>query len=237
MDRTILVLEDHRETRDLIKAALESEGFKAACNATVKEGKEFIKHHKPVLAILDLSLPDGNGLEICRLIRGSIRLANTPIIALTGLTGLSDKKKGFETGVDQYLGKPLEVEELLLWVKALLRRTQWNTHGWALPAFGDLRICAESYLVRFRDSAISNLTRREFELFYFLVRTAPRLASRQTIIEEAWETASVDNLVDTHIHNLRGKLPRQLAARIQSVPGKGFRYFQTARQDSSPIRH
>lgn len=221
-------MEDNKETSNLLKAALENEGFKAVCKDTIRAGKEFLQRHRPALAILDLALPDGNGLEVCALIRADPMLAKTPIIALTGLTGFRDKKKGFDTGVDQYLGKPLEVEELLLWVKALLRRTQWHAQGWALPVFGDLRICAESYLVRFRNKSISNLTRREFELLYFLVRTSPRLAARQTIIAEVWETAAVHNLVDTHIHNLRLKLPPPLAARIQSVPGKGFRYLQPA---------
>lgn len=221
-------MEDNKETRDLIKAALESEGFKTVCTGTVKAGKEFIKNHKPILAILDLTLPDGNGLEICCLLRGNSALSRIPVIALTGLTGFEDKKLGFDAGIDQYLGKPLEVEELLLWIKALLRRVDWNKHSWPLPVFGDLQICADSYLVRFRNKVIPNLTRREFDLLYFLVRAAPRIISRQEILSEVWKTAAVHNLVDTHIHNLRIKLPPLLAARVQSVPGKGFRYLHPA---------
>lgn len=225
MNRLVLVVEDHRETRDLVKAALENEGLNPVCKDTIKGGKEFLREHQPALIILDMNLPDGNGLEICAIVRAVPELSRTPIIALSGLTLLEDKKRGFDAGVDQYLGKPLEVEELLLWVKALLRRIEWDATGRNLPTFGDLQICAESYLVRFRNRAISNLTRREFELFYYLVSNSPKIVSRQVIISEIWETASVDNLVDTHIHNLRMKLPPPLAARVQSVPGKGFRYY------------
>lgn len=228
MDRTILIVEDHEETSAMIKASLESEGFKTACKHTLKSGKEFLRRHKPALVILDLFLPDGNGLEICSLMRNSSALSRTPIIALTGLTGFEDKKRGFDAGVDQYLGKPLEVEELLLWVKALLRRVDWNKHGWVFPVFGDLQICVDSYLALYKNNVIPDLTRREFDLFYFLVKSTPRIISRQEILAEVWKTVAVHNLVDTHIYNLRQKLPPLLAARIQSVPGKGFRYFTQA---------
>ena len=226
MNRTILVVEDHQETRDLIKAALEHEGFKVNCKGTVNEGKDFLKQHRPAFVILDLALPDGCGLEVCGLVRGDPRLSKTPVIALTGLGEFEDKKRGFAAGVDQYLVKPLEVEELLLWVRALLRRVDWDASGRVLPVFGDLQICAETYLVKFRNKVIGNLTRREFDLLYFLVATSPKLISRQGIIAKVWRTAAVENLVDTHIHNLRQKLPPLLAARIQSVAGKGFRYLK-----------
>lgn len=194
----------------------------------MKDGKDFLKHNRPALAILDLALPDGNGLEICELVRDSSALSHIPVIALTGLTDFKDKKRGFDAGVDQYLGKPLEVEELLLWVKALLRRVDWDKHGWALPVFGDLQICSDSYLVRLRNKVIPNLTRREFDLFYFLVKATPKIISRQEILTQVWNTTAVHNLVDTHIFNLRQKLPPLLAARVQSVPGKGFRYLTRA---------
>lgn len=227
MNNNILVVEDHEETRNMIKAILESEGFKAVCKGTLNAGKEYLKYHSPSLIILDLALPDGSGLELCNLVRETPAISRTPIVALTGLTEFSDKKRGFETGIDQYLGKPLKFEELMLWVKALLRRAAWNVQGWALPAFGDLQICRESYIVKFRNEVISNLTGREFDLLYFLVSVSPRIVSRQGIITEVWRTAAVENLVDTHIFNLRQKLPKLLASRIQSVPGRGFRYFRS----------
>jgi len=92
-------------------------------------------------------------------------------------------------------------------------------------AGGDLSICAESRIVSYGGEMISNLTAREFDLFAFLATESPRIFSRAEIISKAWETVSVENLVDTHIYNLRRKLPPALAARLQSVPGRGFRYL------------
>jgi len=225
MEKLILLVEDHKETRDLIRAVLERDDFRLAEVETLKDGKSFLKRKKPDLIILDLVLPDGHGLELCGLIRASAKLSRTPIIALTGLTDFEDKKKGFEAGVDQYLEKPLVVDELSLWVKALLRRVDWDSAAAPVVTIGDLQISSESYLIKFKGAVIGNLTRREFDLFYYLVRTSPRLISRPVIIRDVWKTVSVENLVDTHIFNLRQKLPPRLAARIQSVAGKGFRYF------------
>lgn len=222
------MVEDHKETCALIKALIEREGYLFACAKTLREGKEYLFRQRPALIILDLRLPDGNGLELCELVRGSPELAKIPIIALTGLTELSDKKRGFDAGVDQYLEKPLILEELPLWIHALLRRVEWDANKEPLPAYGDLQISGESYIIRFQDKVIGNLTRREFDLFYFLVKNSPKVYSREAIISGVWKTASVENLVDTHIFNLRQKLPRQLAQRIQSVPGKGFRYLDLA---------
>lgn len=225
MEEPVLIVEDHKETSDMIKAALESYGFITYCAASLGAGEDFLRHHKPGLIILDLMLPDGNGLQLCDRVRANVVLSRTPIIALTGLTEFHEKKKGFDTGVDQYLEKPIAMEELLLWTRALLRRTSCDSPGATAYTLGDLQICPESFLVKFRGATIGNLTSREFDLFSFLVKSSPRVLSRQAIISEGWRTAAVENLVDTHIHNLRRKLPPALASRIQSVPGKGFRYF------------
>jgi len=212
----------------LVKAVLRRGGFWFDCAKTLGEGRNYLTKNKPDLIILDLRLPDGNGLEICELVRSSPELAKIPIIALTGLTEFSDKKRGFAAGVDQYLEKPLILEELPLWAHALLRRVEWDAEAGPMPAFGDLQICGESFVVKFQDKVIGNLTRREFDLFYFLVKNSPKIFSRADIIAKVWKTASVDNLVDTHIFNLRQKLPGELAARVQSISGKGFRYLPAA---------
>lgn len=230
MDKTILLVEDHKETQNMVRAVLERDGFKLAFTETVKGAKDYLKKHTPDLMILDLVLPDGNGLEICEMARNSETFAKTPIIALTGLTELKDKQRGFAVGVDQYLEKPIIIDELSLWVKALFRRVEWNSHAGTYLRFGDLQICSESFVVKFNKTTIGNLTSREFDLFHFLVKSSPKVISRADIIAEVWKTAAVDNLVDTHIFNLRQKLPRQLAARVQAVSGKGFRYF-AAEQD------
>lgn len=226
MKKTIFLVEDHNKTRELIKSVLKRDGFSILCAPDLADGRKLLKKGKPDLMILDIRLPDGDGLELCALARCRPDLAKTPIIALTGLTEFKDKKRGFEAGVDQYLEKPIDIDELSLWVKALFRRVELNGSGGLQLSFGDLQISPDSFVIRFREQVIGNLTSREFDLFYYLVRTSPKVSSRQTIISEVWKTASVINLVDTHIFNLRQKLPPPLAARVQSISGKGFRYFQ-----------
>lgn len=225
MTQLVLIVEDHKETADMVAAVMETHGLRSARAGSLGAAREFLKHQEPDLIVLDLTLPDGNGLELCRKLRASARLARTPIIALTGMTELCDKKLGFSAGLDQYLEKPMAPEELWLWAAALLRRADWEATAASFAAHGDLHISAETFLVKFRGAVIGNLTRREFDLLNFLVKASPKPVSRREIIEEAWKTFSVENLVDTHIHNLRAKLPRPLAARIQSVPSRGFRYF------------
>lgn len=230
--KTILIVEDDISTREMIRAALEDFGLSILSEATLAGAMEALKKGKPDLIILDIGLPDGNGLELCLFARGEEGFSKVPVIALTGRTELHDKKKGFDAGVDQYLEKPIVIEELAMWVKALFRRVEMDLHGGSMLTFGDMSICAESFVVSFRGNTVGNLTRREFDLFYFLVKSSPKVLSRDAIISEVWKTAAVPNLVDTHIFNMRRKLPRELAARVQSVPGKGFRYFQPGGQAS-----
>lgn len=228
--KKILVVEDHRETNAMICAALEAEGAAPDGVFSLKEAAGLLSRERPDLVMLDLNLPDGHGLELCRRIRGDRQLRDIPIIALTAHGDISCKKKGFESGLDQFLTKPIEMEELAMWVRALLRRVDiWNRSVPAAFRKGDVEIDQEAHLVGFRTRRIANLTKREFQLFYSLVSGAPRLFSRAEILARVWNTVAVENLVDTHIFNLRKKLPPELAARISSVPGKGFRYFDPGR--------
>lgn len=221
----ILIVEDHKETCAMLSAALEEAGFGVHCVGTVKAAKEFLGRSSPCLVILDLHLPDGHGLEVCSWARNSDRLARIPVIALTGRDELSDKEKGFSAGVDQYLTKPIIMEELVMWVKALLRRVDMDKSGGAVLTVNHLQLDMKAQLVKYKNQPVTNLTRREFELLHALVKNSPRIVSRAEILAKVWRTVSVENLIDTHMHNLRGKLPPELSGKIQAVAGKGFRYF------------
>ncbi len=225
MNSGILIVEDHKETCELLKAALDDAGFKSNSFGTVKAAMEFLGGQRPCLVILDMHLPDGHGLEVCRWLRNNDRLANIPIIALTGQDELHHKKKGFSAGVDQYLTKPIIMDELVMWVKALLRRVDMDKSGGAFLTVNGLQLDINAQIVKYKNKPVENLTRREFELLYALAKNSPKIMSRKEILSSIWRTVSVENLVDTHLFNLRNKLPPELAEKIQSVPGKGFRYF------------
>lgn len=221
----ILVVEDHKETCALLAAALEEAGFSTHCCGTVKAAKEYLGHSVPCLVVLDLRLPDGDGLEICRWARDIGRLESIPLIALTGEDDLRDKEKGFLAGVDQYLTKPIIMDELVMWVKALLRRVDMDKSGGAVLTIYELQMDVKAQIVKYKNVPVENLTRREFELLYALAKSSPRILSRVEILAEVWRTVAVENLVDTHLYNLRNKLTPELSAKIQAVAGKGFRYF------------
>lgn len=225
MNNNILVVEDNRETCIMLSAALGDAGFAVHCVGTVKAAKEFFKHSNPCVMILDVNLPDGNGLNICSWVRTAAKQENLPIIALTGQDDLQDKVKGFCAGVDQYLTKPIVMSELVMWVKALLRRVDMDKSGGAVLTVLDLQLDRKSQIVKYRAKPVENLTRREFDLLYALVKNTPRIFSRQEILEEVWHTVALENLVDIHMFNLRKKLPPELSRKIQAVAGRGFRYF------------
>lgn len=225
MNDLILVVEDHKDTCLMLTAALGEGGYLTHCVGGVQEAKHYLENHTPSLVVLDIRLPDGSGLEVCAWVREHERLSGMPVIALTGQDELEHKKSGFAVGVDQYLTKPIVMEELLMWVKALLRRVVLDKRGGSVVALGDLELDSGAQIVRFRSVRLPSLTRREFGLLFALVKRSPGILSRKEILSEVWRTVAVENLVDTHMFNLRNKLPPGLAVRIQSVAGKGFRYF------------
>ena len=143
---------------------------------------------------------------------------------LTWRRVLDQKWGGVVAGADHYLVKPVHPRELLLWASSLLRRAEPEEEGGLLEA-GELSIDRAAMVVRFKGEPLPKLTVKELELLYFLVRKRPGVLSRKHILSTLWRTVAVDHVVDTHIGNLRKKLPPEISDRIQNVPGKGFRYF------------
>jgi len=222
---TILLVEDDPGVRVPMREALSAAGYLVAEADRLDVARHLLRSAKPALAVLDVELPDGSGIELCREIRANKALGPLPVIMLTGKGAMDDKGAGFEAGADQYLVKPVQPREVLLWVGALVRRLKLDAGEADVIEAGDLAIDLKSHLVRFKDRTLSDLTVKEFELLFFLVRKRPQVLTRKYILSNLWKTIAVDNVVDTHIHNLRKKVGPELALRLQSVPGKGFRYL------------
>ncbi|PKM98905.1 MAG: hypothetical protein CVU79_01250 [Elusimicrobia bacterium HGW-Elusimicrobia-3] len=130
-------------------------------------------------------------------------------------------------GARRHEGVPLNIKSMPPWLDALLARAEGAIPGDGYKVFGDLSICVDSRLVKFGGKVIPDLTTREIDLLAALAAAAPAVISRENIVSKVWKTVAVPNLVHTHVCNLRRKLPARLAARIQAVPGKGFRYFHS----------
>ncbi|MBI5199999.1 MAG: response regulator transcription factor [Elusimicrobia bacterium] len=223
--KTLLLVEDDGAARKGWAANLEREGYRVLESDGVNVAYNLFQQEKPDLIVLDMNLPDGNGVDFCKRVRNHKTLHATPVIMLTGRGEIDDKAAGFDAGVDQYLVKPVVTRELLLWVKALLNRLALDKEEGGQLEAGDLAIDPDSHLVRFRDVTVTNLTGKEFDLFYALVKRSPKVLTREWILSTLWKTVAVDNLADVHISKIRHKLPPALADRVQTVPGKGFRYF------------
>lgn len=223
--KTVLLVEDDAEQRSALSDALSGAGYRVLEADRVAVALNLTRTRTPDLAVLDVELPDGTGLDVCRAIRAGKAAGALPVVMLTGKGGLGDKGAGFEAGADQYLVKPVAPSELLLWVGALLRRVRLDTGEADVLRAGDLVIDEKAHVVRLGDTVVSDLTVKEFELLRFLVKKRPQVLSRKYILANLWRTVAVDKAVDAHVFNLRRKLPPAAADRLQTVPGKGFRWL------------
>jgi len=224
VNKTILIVEDEAHVRAVFESALVANGYRVLLADTLEIGWNLFGRENPDLVIIDIVLPDGSGLELCGKIRQHKTLNRTPVIILTGKHEIESKTAGFRAGADQYLVKPLPPQELVLWVEALLRRLSYEEGDEDLLDAGGCRIDLKSRLVSFKGQTF-DLTNKEFDLLYCLVKKRPQVLSRKFLLSRLWHTITVDNVVNTHINNLRRKLPQELADKIQTVPGKGFRFM------------
>lgn len=222
----MLLVEDDAITRRLLAGPVAEAGYRVLEADRVSAGLHLFRKEKPDLVVLDVNLPDGSGLDFCRAVREHKERGTTPVIMLTGRGEIEDKAAGFSAGADQYLVKPVGARELLLWAEALLRRLRFDAGEDGVLEAGLLKIDPKAHLVHYDGISIGYLTRKEFDLFYFLVRSRPQVISRKQVLSNLWHTILVDHVVDNHIGNLRRRLPQALADRIQTIPGKGFRYLE-----------
>jgi len=230
MKKSILLVEDNPDVTSVLKVVLTEAGFDVMISDLISSGFNIFQNSRPDLMIVDIDLPDGSGLELCKKIRAHKPLCSTPVIILTGHNEIDMKILGFSAGADQYLNKPITSGELLLWVNALLKRVDMDKNGDTSGKIlrGDLTIDNETLLVKYKSDTINTLTTKEFELLYALIKSSPKVLTRKFILSSVWNTIAVDHLVDTHIYNIRKKIPPELADKIQSVPGKGFRFFDVS---------
>jgi two-component system alkaline phosphatase synthesis response regulator PhoP len=229
MSQEILVIEDMELVVLAIKENLEREGFQVLTAMNGQDGLRAVTEHKPDLVILDLILPDMDGLEICRKIRKNPEVARVPILILSGKAEEVDKVVGLAVGADDYMSKPFSDKELVARVKALLRRASASPESKMLRV-GAIELDPERYTVYVAGNPIA-LTSREFELLKALLEAKGRALTRDHFLETVWgfdRAVSVETrTVDVHIKSLRSKLGPE-GRRILTVRNVGYRC------DSSP---
>jgi len=219
----LALVEDDRDLATTLGIALERDGYQVTRFATGREGLEGILDNPPDLVILDLNLPDLDGLGVCRELRETPAVADLPIIILTARVTESDRVLGLDLGADDYITKPFSLRELRSRIRALLRRRSLDG-GVPEDAYRDSRLEAERGAMEVRlDGEPVRLTMREFELLWYLVTTRPRVASRESILERVWGLSSEieTRTVDVHVRALRKKLGSKA---IETVIGAGYRF-------------
>ena len=229
MSHCVLIIEDEPDIRKTIDYNLSKESFKVVQAQSIAEGEKALtaNANKIDVIILDLMLPDGSGLTLCRDIKSDAKTKHIPIIILTAKTEEVDRVVGFELGADDYVTKPFSVRELILRVKAIIKRgtasTQQEDDISDIEA-GDLRMNLDAHQVFVSDEEIA-LTSLEFRLLKHLLDRRGRVQTRDQLLEEVWGYSSdvTTRTVDTHIKRLREKL-LGVGNFIQTIRGVGYRF-------------
>ena len=225
---TILIIEDEPDISELIEYNLTQSGYSILVSNNGENGIENTRKHLPDLILLDLMLPGINGIDVCRILKNDKDTSDVSIIMLTALGQEEDIVKGLETGADDYVTKPFSVRELILRVKAILKRgSEKKEILEVVRQFGDLRIDIDSHEVHV-DNVEINLTALEFKLLRQLVDTRGRVQSRDQLLSEVWGYSSevTTRTVDTHIKRLREKLG-PMGKYVQTIRGVGYKFARS----------
>ncbi|MBV9494254.1 MAG: response regulator transcription factor [Acidobacteria bacterium] len=221
--KKIALIEDDEDIAFTLRLNLEREGYNVTHFGRGQEGLQAVQRGAADFVILDLNLPDLDGLTICRELRRDPRTQDVPILMLTARGSERDRITGLELGADDYMAKPFSVRELVARVGAVWRRARTVTDDVRDPYDdGEVRIDDRAFRV-YRHGEEVKLARKEFELLWLLVRNRGTVISRDRILSEVWHMSDdiETRTVDAHIRNLRKKIG---AERISTVIGFGYRY-------------
>jgi two-component system phosphate regulon response regulator PhoB len=229
MNKNILVIEDEPDIRKNLEYNLGREGFIVSSVASLHDAEQKLQNNNDFsLILLDLMLPDGSGLDLCKKTKANPETETIPIIILTAKDDEVDKVVGFELGADDYVTKPFSVRELILRIKAILKRGQKKEDVVEVGRqFGDLSIDVESHEVQVNKDQI-DLTALEFRLLRQLVDRRGRVQSRDQLLSDVWGYSSevTTRTVDTHIKRLREKLG-PMGKYVQTIRGVGYKFSRS----------
>jgi phosphate regulon transcriptional regulator PhoB len=224
MASRVLIVEDEPDIRDLLAFHLERDGFQVSKCRSGADALRQVRAAPPDLVLLDLMLPEIDGLEVCRRLRQDPGTASLPIVMLTAKGEEVDRILGLELGADDYVVKPFSPKEVVARVRAVLRRAQAPAPAGPI-AVGTLSIDAGRRSVRVGETAVA-LTPKEFDLLRALVEARGRVLSREFLLDRVWGYAAAGEIesrtVDVHVRRLRVKLGDE-GRRILTVKSAGYR--------------
>ncbi|HWJ91990.1 MAG TPA: response regulator transcription factor [Flavisolibacter sp.] len=216
----VLIADDEPDILEILKYNLEKEGYQVT---TAKDGDEALdraKHVKPDLIVLDMMMPRKTGMEVCELLRAQSDFRDTLIMFLTALSDETTQLKGFSTGADDYVSKPVSTSVFVSKVNALFRRVKKS--GNDVIALDNLVIDPEKFIVEYEGRDIV-LAKKEFELLYLLASKPGRVFLRNEILSQVWgnEVIVGDRTIDVHIRKIRQKMGVDC---IRTVKGVGYKF-------------
>jgi len=225
---TLLLVEDDPLVRTFLADNLTADGYELLVADTVRDALRALEYKQPDLAIVDLGLPDGSGLELVRRVRAADGIASRldpalPLLILSGRSGELDRVRGFERGADDFVGKPFSYGELRLRIAAVLRRTRERRHRGRLRV-GDLEVDPAAREARVRGRRV-DLSAKEFSLLRTLAAAPTRVFTKEELLKEVWGFRSMGatRTLDSHACRLRQKLGRSGDRFVVNVWGIGYR--------------
>lgn len=219
MSKMILVIEDEKSLRNIIKAFLEDAEYRVILAADGMEGIERFRKNKPDLVLLDLMLPKIDGFAVCEILR---KESQVPIIMLTALDDESSQMKGFNVLADDYITKPFSMPVVIKHIEAVLRRTeQGAVTESSVIRYKEIELNMDSFTV-FAGAETISLTTREFEILKFLLENQNRVITREQLLDSIWgyDYLGDEKIVNTHIKNIRRKLGVNY---IETIRGVGYK--------------
>ncbi|MFP4465839.1 MAG: response regulator [Candidatus Goldiibacteriota bacterium] len=222
MEKLIAIVDDEEDIRELVAVNLKKAGYKVKEFSNGKSLLKYMEKSSPELVILDVMMPEMDGMEVCRIIKNNDINKNIPIILLTAKSDETDKVLGLELGADDYVTKPFSPRELSARVKAVLRRPGKNTEEEHIK-FKDIKIDIRRHRVSVKDRYVE-LTATEFRILRIFIDKPGRVFAREQILDILWgnEKVVVDRTIDVHIKHLREKLG-SAGKTIINVRGVGYK--------------
>ena len=223
MNLLIVIVDDDEDIRDIVGFHLKESGFDVLEYSTASDLMDSLRHHMPDLMILDLKLPDADGMEICKKLKNTQNLRDIPIIMLTGRGDETDRVLGLELGADDYITKPFSARELVARVKTVLRRKKPDQDTSIIEVARRLKIDCKKYLVTLDGKEI-DFTPTEFKILKMLATRKGWVFTRQQILDILWgpDKVVVDRSIDVHIKNIKKKLGTARNI-IHNIRGVGYK--------------
>lgn len=219
----ILLVDDEEDILNFLSYNLKKEGYEVITSLNGQEGIELAKKHKPHLIVLDVMMPEMDGIETCRILREDKQIGNTLIVFLSARSEDYTQIAGFDSGADDYITKPIKPRVFISRIKALLRRLGSETpRTEKVMEYGEIKIDLEKYMV-YKGGKEIVLPKKEFKLLELLVSKPGKVFTREFILEKIWgdEVIVGDRTIDVHIRKLREKLGEE---NIKTVKGVGYKF-------------